>query len=195
MNSALNILVIDCFDSFTFNLVHYIEPLVNNVYVVRVNKIENKLILKSNAIVLSPGPGIPSDYPMLKDIILKSGKPILGVCLGLQAMVEAFGGKLMNLPYVWHGIARETIVDNNEPLFKNLPNKIYTGRYHSWIAKNIPECFKVTAIDYEGFVMAISHKTFPLKAVQFHPESILTQYGKQIIKNWVENIYNFFDYL
>ncbi len=186
MNNSLNILVIDCFDSFTYNLVHYLEPFAHKVSVLQVDKFNNDILEINDAIVLSPGHGLPSDYPILNKIILNSNKPILGICLGMQAIIEAFGGSLINLDCVWHGIARETVLETNDSLFKNLPQKIYTGRYHSWVAKNIPECFKVIATDIEGYAMAISHKKLPIKAVQFHPESILTPYGKHIIKNWIK---------
>lgn len=188
MSSLIKILIIDCYDSFTFNLAHYIEPLVNEVHIIRVDKFKIDLITKYDAIILSPGPGLPADYKILKQVILKSNKPIFGVCLGLQAIVEAFGGSLMNLPCVWHGIARETYVDNSDELFKNIPHKIYTARYHSWAAKQVPNCLKIIAYDLDGYIMAISHNHLPIKAVQFHPESILTDYGYQMVKNWIKTL-------
>lgn len=107
---------------------------------------------------------------------------MFGVCLGLQAIVESFGGTLKNLPEVWHGIARKTLLNRTETLFSNIPDEILTGRYHSWVADLVPDCLKVTAIDIEGYVMAVSHIAKPIKAVQFHPESVLTEYGNIIIK-------------
>ncbi len=181
------ILLIDCFDSFTYNLVHYLEPF-SKVDVQRVNKIKPIDIKKYDAIVLSPGPGLPSDYPILKEIIKKANVPMLGVCLGLQAIVESFGGSLKNLPEVWHGIARKTFLDTSEALFSNIPNEILTGRYHSWVADFVPNCLKVTATDIDGYVMAVSHTTKPIKAVQFHPESVLTEHGKTMIENWINEI-------
>lgn len=184
------IILIDCFDSFTYNLVHYLEPF-SQVDVQRVNKFELSDLKNYDAIVLSPGPGLPSDYPILKEIITNANVPLLGVCLGLQAVVESFGGSLKNLPEVWHGITRKTFLDTSEALFTGLPKEILTGRYHSWVANSVPKCLNVTATDKDGYVMAVSHTLKPIKAVQFHPESVLTEYGNTIIENWVNEVKRF----
>lgn len=189
MRSSLTILIIDNFDSFTFNLVHYLEPMVKNVRVLRTNVFQFDDILKTDAVVISPGPGVPADYPQLKSMLLTFApkKPILGVCLGQQAIAEAWGGTLLNLPEVWHGIARKTQVVIDDVLFRDIPSSFLSGRYHSWVVneKTLPPEFKVTSRDEEGYVMSLSHKLYPLKSVQFHPESVLTPYGKKILSNWV----------
>ncbi|MCX7861911.1 MAG: aminodeoxychorismate/anthranilate synthase component II [Bacteroidales bacterium] len=184
MKHLPKIIIIDCFDSFTYNLVHYLQPHAT-VFVQRVNEVTLNHIMNYDAIVLSPGPGKPSNYPILNQIITTTNLPLLGICLGLQAIVEAFGGTLINLPQVWHGISRKTFLDTNESLFYGLPSCIFTGRYHSWVAHTIPDCLITTATDIDGYVMAISHKFKPIKAVQFHPESVLTEYGERILHNWV----------
>ncbi len=190
MSLGVSILIVDCFDSFTYNLAHYLESVPGSqVTVIRVNQVKVESCRNFDAIVLSPGPGLPKDYPVLKEIILSFDKPIFGICLGLQAIVEVFGGKLMNLPEVWHGIARKTFVDTEEDLFRNLPNHFLTGRYHSWVAKSVPEHFKLIARDMDGYIMGISHKYLPIKAVQFHPESVLTEYGKEIMVNWLKTVF------
>lgn len=181
------IILIDCFDSFTYNLVHYLEPF-SQVDVLRVNKIQLTDIKNYDAIVLSPGPGLPSDYPILKEIIINANVPLLGVCLGLQSIVESLGGSLINLPVVWHGIARKTFLDTSEALFNGLPKEILTGRYHSWVADTVPKCLKITANDIDGYVMAVSHTSKHIKAVQFHPESVLTEFGNKMIENWVKYV-------
>ena len=142
--------------------------------------------------MLSPGPGLPAESDNLLEIInsFAGKKPIFGVCLGMQAIALAFGGSLENLNQVYHGIASEiNILIKKDTLFYNLPSKFYAGRYHSWIVshKNFPEILNITAVDTENNIMAISHKTFDIKAVQFHPESILTQYGEKIITNFIKN--------
>jgi len=189
MVAKINILIIDNFDSFTYNLVHYIEPLVNKVYIKRTDVVSFKDVANADAVVISPGPGLPSDYPILKEIILQYAayKPILGVCLGQQAIAEAFGGRLFNLPEVWHGIARETIVVHDDVLFYDIPKQFKSARYHSWVVdeQNLPDDLIITSRDIDGFIMSLAHKAYPLKSVQFHPESVLTRHGKKIIKNWI----------
>ncbi len=190
MEKYTRILIIDNFDSFTYNLVHYLEPLVYEVAIVRTDMVKEADIHNADAIVISPGPGLPSDYPQLKKIIYKysSLKPILGICLGQQAIAETFGGSLINLPQVWHGISRETQVVEDDILFKGLPKSFPTGRYHSWVVdeKTLPDEFIITSRDVEGYIMSLSHKSLPLKSVQFHPESVLTPNGKEMLKNWVD---------
>lgn len=190
MGKNIRILIIDNFDSFTYNLVHYLEPLVSEVVIVRTDMIKEAAIHLADALVISPGPGLPSDYPQLKRIIYNysSLKPILGICLGQQSIAETFGGSLINLPQVWHGISRKTQVIEDDILFKGLPKSFLTGRYHSWVVdeKTLPKEFIITSRDVEGYVMSLSHKSLSLKSVQFHPESVLTPYGKEIMKNWVD---------
>lgn len=189
MTTALNILIIDNFDSFTFNLVHYLEPMVKKVKVLRTDVFSWDDIKLFDAVVISPGPGVPADYPQLKLMLLEFAfqKPILGVCLGQQAIAEAWGGSLLNLPEVWHGIARETVVVEKDVLFNKLPPSFLTGRYHSWVVdeKTLSSDFLVTSRDKDGYIMSLTHKIYPLKSVQFHPESVLTPDGKKILSNWV----------
>lgn len=190
----MKILLLDNYDSFTFNLLHYLEQHDNvSVDIYRNDEIELNEIDIYDAIVLSPGPGLPNDAGILIPLINKyaSTKKILGVCLGLQAIVMAFGGSLKNLHHVQHGITRKTFVlEPNEILYKNIPNQIMCGRYHSWVADEnlLPLCFKVTAVDENKNIMSLRHKQFNLCAVQFHPESILTEYGLQMISNWIEAV-------
>lgn len=187
--TSLDVLIIDNFDSFTFNLVHTIEPMVKSVKVIRTDVFQTHDIQKADAVIISPGPGVPNDYPKLKKLILRfsSTKPILGVCLGQQAIAEAWGGSLINLPEVWHGIARETIVEVDDVLFRNVSPLFWSGRYHSWVVeeKSLPPEFIITSRDKQGYIMSLAHKHFPLKSVQFHPESVLTPEGKKMLSNWV----------
>lgn len=187
----MHILIIDNYDSFTYNLVHYCEQFADKITVIRNNEQWKEIADKCDKILLSPGPGLPSDVKCLKEIILKySGiKPILGVCLGHQAIAESFGGEIYNMSQVNHGIAKSTIITNtNDYLFKNIPHVFESGRYHSWAVKNenLPNSLEVTAKSEDGTIMALSHKEFDVKGIQFHPESVLTPYGLQIIKNWIE---------
>jgi anthranilate synthase component II len=183
--------VIDNFDSFTFNLVHYLEQLCESVVVKRNNDIQLYEIGGFDKIVLSPGPGIPSEVPILKRIIQQFGKtkPFLGVCLGHQAIAETFGGKLKNLEEPSHGKPLRTfITDRNDYLFQGLPDTFETGRYHSWVVneKILPEELVVTSVDEAGHIMSLRHKNLNIRGVQFHPESVMTFYGMKIIQNWVE---------
>ncbi len=192
MNKDIKILVFDNYDSFTYNLVHIIKQLgYHNVEVHRNDKIALADINRFDKILLSPGPGIPSESGILLDLIIKYAptKSIFGVCLGLQAIGEAFGGTLVNLPYVYHGVALQATVTQNDILFDGLPQQLQVGRYHSWAlsSNGFPACLTITAIDDEGTIMALSHKEYDVRAVQFHPESVLTPHGEQIIKNWLEN--------
>ncbi len=190
--SKNKILVLDNYDSFTYNLVHYIEKYSDcEVDVFRNDKILLSEINKYNKIVLSPGPGLPDDAGILKKIIRKYAgeKPILGVCLGMQAIIEVFGGLLENLDKVYHGVATKMYVtDKEDTIFKNIPTQFCAGRYHSWIVsrKQFPNSFKITAVDENNYIMAISHKKFNIKGVQFHPESVLTEFGNQLLKNFIE---------
>ncbi len=183
------ILLIDNYDSFTYNLVHYLEELGAQVTVRRNDKLSIEEVAAFSHIVLSPGPGIPDEAGLLKEIIATyaATKKILGVCLGQQAIAEVFGGRLENLSEVYHGIATPIkIIDPQATLFKDLPTEVVVGRYHSWVVSEaLPESLKVTARDHKGQIMAIEHKEYPVHAVQFHPESILTPSGKKMLANWL----------
>lgn len=194
MKKCISIAIVDNFDSFTFNLYHYIQPFVDTITVIRNNELQLGDLALYNGILLSPGPGLPNDYPILKEIILTYGKikPILGVCLGHQAIAEAFGGKLLNLKEVWHGVERNTKVVSADSIFKDLPKEFLTGRYHSWAVSDekFPDCLTVTSRDTDRTIMAIKHNEFSIKGIQFHPESILTTHGKKILENWINSIDN-----
>ena len=186
-----HILVIDNYDSFTYNLVHYLEDLDCKVTVARNDQIELEAVEAFNKIVLSPGPGIPDEAGLLKSIIKKYAKTksILGVCLGMQAIGEVFGAKLKNLSTVYHGIQTKVKVNSKkELLFKDLGPDIQVGRYHSWVIEDdLPDCFEITSLDENGQIMAIRHKELDVKGVQFHPESVLTPDGKKMLKNWINS--------
>lgn len=183
------ILVIDNYDSFTYNLVHYLEELNCKVTVKRNDQLNIEDVMPFDKLVLSPGPGVPEEAGLLKPIIEEyaSSKSILGVCLGQQAIGEVFGGKLINLDTVYHGVATKvtTCVDD-EFLFKGLEKSFHVGRYHSWVVANpLPDILEATSYDENGQVMSLRHKTFDVKGVQFHPESVLTPNGKQMLNNWL----------
>lgn len=184
------IAVIDNYDSFVYNLVHYLEEFATKVDVFRNDKVSLQHLESYDKILLSPGPGIPDEAGELKKIIrhFAGKKPLFGVCLGQQAIMEVFGGKLVNLDKVYHGIATQiNIIVDDEALFKDLPQKIEVGRYHSWvISPQMPECLEITSLDDHQHIMSIRHREFDLRAVQFHPESVLTPNGKQMIKNWLD---------
>ena len=185
-----NLVLIDNYDSFTFNLVHYFEDLNCNVIVLRNDEFDLKELEKYDAIVLSPGPGIPSEAGLLNEVIQSyaSTKKILGICLGQQAIGEVFGGSLINLEKVYHGVSSKiNITVQDELLFKNLPQQLEVGRYHSWAINptDFPDCLEITSLSENGEIMSIRHKTYNVKGVQFHPESILTPLGKAILSNWV----------
>jgi anthranilate synthase component II len=186
------IVVIDNYDSFTYNLVHYLEDLNCEVTVFRNDEFDIEELQKFDKIVLSPGPGIPDEAGLLKEVIktYASKKSILGVCLGQQAIGEVFGGSLINLEKVYHGVSTLTkVIVDDEILFKNLPQEIEVGRYHSWVVShhNFPENLEITSIDENGQIMSLRHKTYDVRGVQYHPESVLTPLGKKIIENWVDN--------
>ena len=187
----MDVLVIDNYDSFTYNLVHLLQELGARVTVRRNDKTTLEEVGTFHKILLSPGPGIPDEAGLLKEIIRTFGptKSLLGVCLGHQAIGEVYGGKLFNSKQVWHGVAMPTtIVGENESLFKGLPATFKTGRYHSWVVEQeLPECLEPTAIDEAGNIMALRHKTHDVRGVQFHPESVLTEHGREMIQNWLEN--------
>lgn len=182
------VLVLDNYDSFTYNLVHYLEDLGCRVVVRRNDKIDLKELADFEQIVLSPGPGIPDEAGMLKELIQKGAqsKSILGVCLGQQAIAEVFGGQLVNLKQVYHGVATSITITGDDVLYRGLPESIEVGRYHSWVVDpNLPPCLEVTATDASGTVMSLRHREYDVRAVQFHPESVLTPHGKTIIENWL----------
>lgn len=185
------ILVIDNYDSFTYNLVHYLEDLDCEVTVKRNDKLTIEEVDAFDKIVLSPGPGIPDEAGLLKAIIAEYAptKSILGVCLGQQAIGEVFGGTLENLDTVYHGVATKvTLSVNDESLFNGLDQTFEVGRYHSWVVNtDLPEALEATSYDKNGQVMSLRHRVYDVKGVQYHPESVLTPNGKQILKNWIEN--------
>lgn len=189
---GLKIVVIDNYDSFVYNLVHYLEELDCEVTVFRNDKFILEELQRFDKILLSPGPGIPDNAGLLKAAIKRYAplKPIFGVCLGQQAIGEVFGGKLENLHQVFHGVStKATILMEDEPLFRGLPREIEIGRYHSWVVskEEFPEILSVTSIDGNGQIMSLRHKIYDVCGVQFHPESVLTPVGKLIMKNWVTN--------
>jgi anthranilate synthase component 2 len=185
-----NILVIDNYDSFTFNLVHLLNECGHQATVWRNDKFELADIQEFDKILLSPGPGIPSESGLLLDVISTYAptKSILGVCLGLQAMAEVFGGTLYNLSRPVHGRATQIrVLDKEEQLFADIPEQFMVGRYHSWAVSSdqLPPVLKVTARDTDGVIMALKHINMDIRGVQFHPESVLTEHGKQLINNWL----------
>ncbi|MEN8186166.1 MAG: aminodeoxychorismate/anthranilate synthase component II [Bacteroidota bacterium] len=184
------VLVIDNYDSFTYNLVHYLQDLNCDVTVKRNDKLILDEVKGFDKILLSPGPGIPDEAGLLKPIIKQYAKTksILGICLGQQAIAEVFGGKIENLDQVYHGVATEVELTNqDEVLYKDIPGKFDVGRYHSWVvSQKLPKELIVTSVDENGEIMSLKHKDYDVRAVQYHPESILTPEGKQILKNWVD---------
>lgn len=188
----MKILVFDNYDSFTYNLVHLLEKVSDaEIEVHRNDKILLNDISRFQKILLSPGPGLPNESGILCDVVRKyaSSKSILGVCLGLQAIGEVFGSNLVNLNKVFHGVASPIKIVGEDKIFSNLPKVFKVGRYHSWVIdkNNFPAELVVTAIDGSGDIMAIKHKTLDVRGVQFHPESILSEYGEQLIANWINN--------
>lgn len=186
----MKILVLDNYDSFTFNLVQLLrESCEAQIEVFRNDKISLDEVADFDKILLSPGPGLPAESGILMSLIERyaAEKSILGICLGLQAIVEVYGGKLQNLPQVIHGVATPIHITKSCNLFHGLASPFMAGRYHSWIADSatLPACLEVTALDAQQQIMAIQHKHFELSAVQFHPESILTPEGQKIIQNWL----------
>ncbi len=191
----MKIVIIDNYDSFTYNLSHLVKELGAEVTVLRNDAFQLKDLEAFDKIILSPGPGIPSEAGLLLEVIktYAGKKPILGVCLGEQAIGEAFGGKLTNLSEVFHGV-QTPISIKNDPLkmkedyiFNGLPNEVPVGRYHSWVVDTdgFPECLEITAVSREGFIMALKHKEYDIHGIQFHPESVLTPDGKTMIANFL----------
>ena len=185
----MKVVIIDNYDSFTYNLSHLIKSLGAEVTVVRNDQFELQDLEQFNKIVLSPGPGIPSEAGLLLDVIrtYAGKKPILGVCLGHQAIGEVFGGKLVNLSDVFHGVATPCHIVADSPVFQGLDNTITIGRYHSWVVsrEGLPECLEVTAVSDEGQIMALRHRELNIRGIQFHPESVLTPDGRKMLQNWM----------
>ncbi|KAA9041282.1 aminodeoxychorismate/anthranilate synthase component II [Ginsengibacter hankyongi] len=192
----MKILIFDNYDSFTYNLVHVVEKVINDkVEVYRNDKIPLEKVKEYDKIILSPGPGIPVESGLLLPLIKEyaSSKSILGVCLGQQAIGEAFGGSLVNLTTVYHGVATKIKVNaertkSENDIFNSLDNELEVGRYHSWIVskENFPAALEITAEDENGYIMALRHKTFDVQGVQFHPESVLTPMGELMMRNWLK---------
>ena len=186
------ILVLDNYDSFVYNLVQYVEEIVgHDIDIFRNNEISLEGVAAYDLIILSPGPGVPSEAGIMPELIKRYAptKRIFGVCLGQQAIGEAFGASLINLSKVYHGVETPVqIVDNQEFIFNGLPPKIQVGRYHSWAVQRegLPDSLVVTAEDENGQIMALRHKTYDVRGVQFHPESIMTPEGKQMLRNWLK---------
>lgn len=187
----MNIVIIDNYDSFTYNLSHQLKVLGAQVDVVRNDAFQMSRLEPYDKIVLSPGPGIPEEAGLLNDVIRRYAgrKPILGVCLGHQAIAEVFGGRLENLRTVYHGLQTPTHIINHDYLFEHLPETFEAGRYHSWVVSRsgLPDCLEVTAISDDGHIMALRHHTYDVRGIQFHPESILTPEGAQILQNWLNH--------
>jgi anthranilate synthase component 2 len=190
----MKILILDNYDSFTYNLYQYIKELTDaTIAVHRNDQISVDSVAEFDGIILSPGPGLPKDAGIMPEVIKRyaPSKPILGVCLGHQAIAEAFGATLYNLPKVYHGVSTPIhVTDFAEPLFKNIPNQLEVGRYHSWAVDTegqLPACLRVTAVSADGAIMALSHTQYFVKGVQFHPESVMTPYGKQMLSNFLQH--------
>lgn len=188
----MKIVIIDNYDSFTYNLSHLVKELGAEVTVLRNDSFPIEELETYDKILLSPGPGIPKEAGLLLEVIrtYAGKKPILGVCLGEQAIGEVFGGKLTNLSEVYHGIQSPIRITASNYLFEGLPEEILVGRYHSWVIdrENFPDALEITAVSQEGYIMALRHKDFDVLGIQFHPESVLTPDGKKIISNWLNHV-------
>ena len=185
----MKIVIIDNYDSFTYNLAHLVRELGAEVSVYRNDQFTLNQLDSFDKIILSPGPGIPSEAGLLLDVIkhYAGRKPMLGVCLGHQAIAEAFGAKLINLKDVYHGVATEGTQFGIDPIFADMPKRIVMGRYHSWVVdrNGLPDCLEVTAVSDDGQIMALRHRNYAIHGIQFHPESVLTPMGRQIVDNWL----------
>ena len=188
----MKVLVIDNYDSFVYNLVHYLEEFGCEVTVRRNDRFLMEEVADYDKILLSPGPGIPDEAGKLKELIREwaGKKPMLGVCLGQQAIAEVFGGSIMNLNQVFHGVATKTrIVVSDESLFDGMGPDIEVGRYHSWVVvpEDLPQELEVTSVDENEQIMSLRHRNMDIRGVQFHPESVLTPEGKKMIQNWINS--------
>lgn len=188
-NKRGSVVIIDNYDSFTYNLSHLIKELGAAVTVLRNDRFELSQLEAYDRIVLSPGPGIPSEAGLLMDVIrtYAGKKPMLGVCLGHQAIGEVFGASLCNLPEVFHGIATVGTQYSIDPIFDGCPSRLTMGRYHSWVIskEHFPDCLEITAVSDEGLIMAVRHRVYDIHGIQFHPESVLTPHGRMILDNWL----------
>lgn len=187
----MKIAIIDNYDSFTYNLSHLVKELGAEVTVYRNDQFTMDMLEPYDKLILSPGPGIPSEAGLLLDVIREYAgkKPILGVCLGHQAIGECFGAHLTNLSSVFHGVATPCHITKSDYLFDSLPETIEIGRYHSWVVDTqaLPDCLEITSVSDEGYIMSLRHKTFDIRGIQYHPESVLTPDGRQIISNWMNH--------
>jgi anthranilate synthase component 2 len=187
----MKIALIDNYDSFTYNLSHLLKQLGAEVTVLRNDRFQLDALESYDKLMLSPGPGIPSEAGLLMQVIrtYAGRKPILGICLGEQAIGEAFGGQLINLAEVFHGVQTSCRITAEDYLFRGLPSEIAVGRYHSWVvdAQSLPSSLEVLALSDEGQVMALRHRTLDIRGIQFHPESVLTPDGARIIENWLQH--------
>ena len=185
----MKIVIIDNYDSFTYNLSHLVKELGAEVTVVRNDQFKLEDLEQFSKIILSPGPGFPSEAGLLLDVIktYAGKKPILGVCLGHQAIGEAFGAKLENLSDVFHGVATPCHIIADDPIFSGIERDITIGRYHSWVVsrEGLPDCLEVTAVSDEGQIMALRHRDLNVRGIQFHPESVLTPDGRKMLQNWM----------
>ncbi len=187
----MKIVIIDNYDSFTYNLAHLVKELGAEVTVFRNDKFEMDSLEAFDKIMLSPGSGIPSEAGLMPEVIKRyaQSKPILGICLGHQAIGECFGGRLANLDRVFHGVATEGTQLGNDYMFNGLPRRITMGRYHSWVVSReyLPDCLEITAESDEGHIMALRHRTLDIRGLQFHPESVLTTDGRKMMENWIKH--------
>jgi len=185
----MKVVIIDNYDSFTYNLSHLVKELGAEVAVVRNDQFRLEELEQYSKIILSPGPGIPSEAGLLPDVIrtYAGRKPILGVCLGHQAIGEVFGAKLENLSDVFHGVATPCHIVADDPIFSGLERDITIGRYHSWVVsrEGLPDCLEITAVSDEGQIMALRHRELNVRGIQFHPESVLTPDGRKMLQNWM----------
>ena len=187
----MRIVIIDNYDSFTYNLAHLVKELGAEVEVLRNDQFQIENLLPYDKIILSPGPGIPSEAGLLLDVIRQYApiKPILGVCLGHQAIGEYFGGHLTNLSQVFHGVSSTVSVTTPDYIYNELPDHIEVGRYHSWVVDThaFPDCLEITSVSEEGQIMSLRHRQYDVRGIQYHPESVLTPDGQKIISNWLEH--------
>lgn len=187
----MRIVIIDNYDSFTYNLAHLIKELGAEVEVLRNDQFQIEDLLPYDKIILSPGPGIPSEAGLLLDVIRQYApiKPILGVCLGHQAIGEYFGGHLTNLSQVFHGVSSIVSVTTPDYIYNELPDHIEVGRYHSWVVDTLafPDSLEITSVSEEGQIMSLRHRQYDVRGIQYHPESVLTPDGQKIISNWLEH--------
>ena len=187
----MRIVIIDNYDSFTYNLAHLVKELGAEVEVLRNDQFQIEDLLPYDKIILSPGPGIPSEAGLLLDVIRQYApiKSILGVCLGHQAIGEYFGGHLTNLSQVFHGVSSTVSVTTPDYIYNELPDHIEVGRYHSWVVDThaFPDCLEITSVSEEGQIMSLRHRQYDVRGIQYHPESVLTPDGQKIISNWLEH--------